>query len=100
LCSTSRYGLNKSRIRDIEQCDADNEEASGVDAWLAERCVGDTVRVVYEPHEVFDAATRFFVDNWRALFCPSRDDVIIQSLDQDWVLYYCHEDEFEFGRLA
>jgi hypothetical protein len=27
----------------------------------------------------------------------SRDDVLILANDDDWVLFYCHEDELEYG---
>ena len=39
----------------------------------------------------------FFVRNWQDLLMPSRDDAVILPEGRGVVLFYCHEDEFEFG---
>ena len=93
--STEHYGLASTRVSDVERIDA---STNAVDDWLLSRCIGDSARIVFGPDSVFDASTQFFRDNWRDLFCPSRDDAIICSNDNAWLLFYCHEDEFEFGR--
>jgi hypothetical protein len=40
----------------------------------------------------------FFVRYWQDMLSPSRDDAVILPEDRGGVLFYCHEDEFEFGR--
>jgi len=95
--STEHYGLNSALTINIERIDA---SIDAVDSWLTSRCVGDFARVVFGREAVFDVSTQFFRNNWRDIFRPSRDDAIICSVDDTWVLFYCHENEFEFGHVA
>jgi len=39
----------------------------------------------------------FFAENWQDLLCPSRDDAVILPDLGTGVLFYCHENTFEFG---
>jgi hypothetical protein len=41
-----------------------------------------------------------FVEQWRDIFLPSRDDAIIIDENHQWALFYCHEDEFEFAHTT
>lgn len=90
--------MNEKTVGHIERVDADVHSDS-IESWLVNRCSGTDLRVIFEPDAVFDAPVKFLLANWRDIFCPSRDDALIVSLDQDWVMFYCHEDEFEFGRI-
>ena len=36
--------------------------------------------------------------NWDNFFYPSSDDAIVLPLSEQWVLYYFHEEEFQFGQ--
>ena len=56
------------------------------------------VVVVFGRHQVCRRGGDFFVRNWQDLLSPSRDDAVILPEDRGVVLFYCHEDEFEFGR--
>lgn len=98
LTSRTRYGLDSERVNDIEKLNVD-EDAPEHATWLASRLgPGDAMLlVIYEPDAACRVRADFFVKHWRDLFLPSRDDVIILPESGDWVLYYSHEDEFEFG---
>jgi hypothetical protein len=54
--------------------------------------------VVFDRHQVGRMGGDFFVRNWEDLLMPSRDDTVILPEDRGVVLFYCHEDEFEFGQ--
>jgi hypothetical protein len=96
--SRERYGLDSVKVYGIEKLNVD-EDGPGHSAWLASRLGrGDAMLLVsYEPKEACHVRTDFFVEHWRDLFNPSSDDVIILPELGEWILYYCHEDEFEFG---
>ncbi len=96
--STDRYGLNHKSVTHIEQCNAAGD-SDLVDQWLSDRCTGTELRVIFGPDSVFDTSVEFMLANWRDVLCPSTDDALIVSLDHDWLMFYCHEDEFEFGRI-
>jgi hypothetical protein len=96
--SQERYGLDSAKVNGIEKLNVD-EDSPGHSAWLASRLVrGDAILLVsYEPKEACRVRADFFVEHWRDLFNPSSDDVIMLPELGEWILYYCHEDEFEFG---
>jgi hypothetical protein len=96
FCSKSHYGPDPAKFVRIERLDVDD---SGTDSseWLAPKLDPGPVLIVFSHSDVCQATTSFFIENWRDLFCPSRDDVIILPKLGDWVLFYCHEDEFEYG---
>ena len=93
--SSTHYGLNSACVSDIERVDA---YAEGVDDWLAARCSGVLIHIVFGCDSVVELSAQLFCDSWRDMLCPARDDAIIFSQDGEWLLFYCHEDEFEFGR--
>ncbi len=96
--STNRYGLNDASVTQIEQCDAAGD-SDLVDQWLADRCAGTELRIIFGLDSVFDTSVEFILTHWRDVLCPGRDDALILSLDHNWLVFYCHEDEFEFGRI-
>lgn len=96
--SNDRYGLDDERVAAIEHADADDDHV--IEKWLKERCEGNIVRVIFGRDAVFVASIDFFLKNWRDIFCPSRDDALIINEENKWIMFYCHEDEFEFGRIV
>jgi hypothetical protein len=94
--SKTRYGLDETVFKQIDRL---NVEDPGPEAWrwLAERVAGELL-LVYAQDAVFRISAPLFLDSWQDMFCPSRDDVIILPVEGEWVLCYCHEDEFEFAR--
>jgi hypothetical protein len=97
LCSRTRYGLDEAIFPTIERLDV--EEEGGALPWLAARINGNELNIVFSRDDVFRVSTAFFLNNWQDMFCPSRNDVVIVPVDGGWVLFYSHEDEFEFTRL-
>jgi hypothetical protein len=96
LVSKSHYGLDPTAVTDIERLEVD-EPGSETATWLSRRIGGGTVLVVFDRHQVCRMDGTFFISNWQDLLCPSRDDAIILLEGRGAVLFYCHEDEFEFG---
>jgi hypothetical protein len=98
MCSRTRYGLDETVFATIERLDV-NEPKPDVQQWLAERVGGSELHLVFERDEVFRVPAALFLSDWRDMFCPSRDDVVIVPVGGGWVPFYCHEDEFEFARV-
>lgn len=96
LCSRTRYGLDESKFSAIEKLDV-NETGTETGLWLNERIGNSELLLVFGEKLVFQVPAALFLANWRDMFCPSRDDVIILPVVGEWVLFYSHEDEFEFA---
>jgi hypothetical protein len=96
LCSQSRYGLDDAMFLAIERLDVD-ESGPYAQQWLAERIMPGELLLVFGRDEVFRVPSGLFLSGWQDMFCPSRDDVVIVPACGGWVLFYCHEDEFEFA---
>jgi hypothetical protein len=96
--SRTHYGLDPSKMVRVERLCADHPNPE-TEEWLARRVGQDGQRLllVFDIQEVCVLRTVFFLEQWQNLFCPSRDDVVILPEKGAWVLFYCHEDEFEFG---
>jgi hypothetical protein len=97
LTSKSHYGLDPAAVTDIERLDVD-EPGPEANAWLSRRIGDGMVFVVFGRHQACRMGGDFFVRNWQDLLSPSRDDAVILPEDRGVVLFYCHEDELEFGR--
>jgi hypothetical protein len=95
--SKSHYGLDSSAVADIERLDVE-APGSEANAWLSRRIGGGSVLVVFDSREVCRMDGSFFVENWQEFLYPSRDDAVILVEGTSGVLFYCHEDEFEFGQ--
>lgn len=95
--SKSHYGLDSSEVADIARLDV-NDPGPEANAWLSRRIGGRSLLVVFDRHEVCRMDGSFFVENWQEFLYPSRDDAVILIEGTSGVLFYSHEDEFEFGR--
>lgn len=92
----SRYGLCGVTVDDIEHLDI--ASYSVAEAWLKDRLpVEGTVQIVYGDDEVCVVSAEEFVANWKDIFVPARDDAVILHNLSDAILFYCHEEELEFG---
>jgi hypothetical protein len=94
--SKTRYGLDETKFAGIDRLDVD-DPPPGTKLWLAERISSEHLLLNFDRDEVFRVPTELFLERWQDMFCPSRDDVVILPVVGTWVLYYCHEDEFEFA---
>lgn len=54
--------------------------------------------VVFGGDDSFRCSGNFFVENWSDIFVPSRDDAMVYSPESSFILFYCHENEFEVGQ--
>ena len=94
--SDQHYGLDPKTVSAVERLSIDSQNVAV--HWVRDRIPRTgSVRVVFGPKDVLVTDTKFFLDHWPDLFGPGRDDVLILADDSDWVLFYCHEDQLEFG---
>ena len=94
LMSRDHYGLEAATVRDLQRIPAD----ASAPEWLSSRVPRDeSLLLIFGSREVCRIPASAFHDHWHDLFCPSRDDVVIISERGGWILFYYHEDEFEFG---
>ena len=98
LCSRTRYGLDEAAFTAIERLDVEEAGPAAL-AWLTERVGGGELLLVFGRDEVFRVPALLFLSRWQDMFGPSRDDVVIVPACGGWVLFYCHEDQFEFARV-
>lgn len=96
FCSRKHYGLEPLMVQGITHIDVDLTDDFAAE-WLTSRVGIGRLRVIYGEMDVFVTSSSFFIANWQDMFCPSRDDVLILPEEGNWVLFYCHEDEFEHG---
>ena len=99
--SAEAYGLDKQRVGDIERIDLETDKNSEavVDKWLAAR-IGATkgsVLIIYGRHKVCEMDIQEFLAHHSHVFAPSRDDSIVVPKSGDWLLFFDHENEYEFG---
>lgn len=94
--SSKRYGLNEDTVSAIEQCLVEGKAIAI--QWLRSRLNSSgTVQVVYSESEVCVLEAESFLQNWPNIFTPGRDDAIILHNLTSEVVFYCHEDELEYG---
>lgn len=100
LSSTSRYGLDESRVHGLQRCDATDEGTAS--AWLTSvlRDFTGHIQVVFGRAEVCIMDLSIFLREWTNMLMPARDDAIIVPVSGAWVLMWCHEELFEFAYLS
>jgi hypothetical protein len=91
------YGLCETTVSSIEHLDI--ESYAVADAWVKARMSAEgTVQVVYGGSEVCVLPAAEFLANWQRIFMPARDDAIVLHNLSSGVLFYCHEEELEYGQ--
>ncbi|MBN8740814.1 MAG: hypothetical protein BGP24_14215 [Lysobacterales bacterium 69-70] len=94
--SSQHYGLEPETVAGIEHHDVHSPSIAR--AWLAERFPDSgTVQIVFGRRSVCVLDSAVFLENWRNLFLPARDDVFVLHNLSRKVFFYCHEDELEVG---
>jgi len=90
--------LKKSEFSTIESfaTPLDDEEARN---WLRARPVrpDTTVAVCWDRTNCVITLWRIFCTYWDDFCYPSSDDILIWSSQENWLLYYCHHEVFEYG---
>ena len=95
--SKNHLGLHPVTVGYIDRFEFGDNESDATD-WLKSRIpVGDQLVVVFGDEECFKCTSEFFLQNWRNLFLPARDDAMIFSANSALIAFYCHENEFEIG---
>ncbi len=96
FCSSTHYGLESETVAGIEHHDI--QSLSIARAWLAEHFPDNgTVQIVFGRKSVCVLDSTAFLENWRNLFLPARDDAFVLHNLSRKVFFYCHEDELEVG---
>ncbi len=95
--SNTRYGLKTDTVSDIESLII--ESYSVADSWIKGRLSGaGTVQIVYGDDDVCVISAQDFLNTWQNIFVPSRDDAVVLHNLNESILFYCHEEELEFGQ--
>jgi hypothetical protein len=96
--SNDHYGLDERFWKISARWDVDHVGEEEGRTKLAALLGAEDFFVVYGEEEVFRVSSSVFISRWRDMFLPSRDDVVVIPPSEEWCLFYCHEDEFEFGK--
>ena len=92
-----RYGLNEDTVKDIQRLRI--SDRASAKRWLSDHLLAEgTVQIVFDGDEVCVVDAARFIAHWDQIFVPSRDDAVVLHNLNDQVLFYCHEEELEFGR--
>lgn len=93
-------GLFQSRFDKVEQFDASVDPAK-VTEWLQRSTLGQKQQVVvsWDHHLAVLVDCSVFCEYWDDFCYPSSDDVAIFPIDMKWVLFYFHNEYFEFGMI-
>jgi hypothetical protein len=67
-------------------------------AWLRARHSGlsDIVTISWSPECALRTSWQIFIDHWSDFCYPSSDDVTVWPDSERWVLFYHHDEQFEF----
>jgi len=96
--SKIHYGLNTNVVDSIERLEFGDDVAAATE-WLRTRLsIAQEVIVVFGGNDCFRCNSAFFIENWSDIFVPSRDDAMVYSCEGHFILFYCHENEFEVGQ--
>jgi hypothetical protein len=90
--------LLRPKLTDIESLNvSDDHEA--VRAWLQSKEITPETRIAVSWDKANCVITlwRIFCKYWDDFCYPSSDDVLVWSQEENWVLYYCHHEIFEYG---
>lgn len=91
-----RYGLNEATVNEIQRLEISDHRFAK--RWLAERLLAEgTVQIVYSDEEVCVLESAKFIEHWDQIFVPSRDDAVVLHNLNNQILFYCHEEELEYG---
>lgn len=94
--STERYGLDEQFWEIATRWNVSGNEEK--DNAKLSSLLSEEFFLVFGDNEVCRISRSSFIKHWRDMFVPSRDDVIVIPSSEEWCLFYCHDDEFEFGR--
>ncbi len=98
--SPLHYGLNDKLVENIERLNFGYDDERATD-WIAKRVPSDAeVLIAYGDTEVYACSSQFFVETWRLLFVPARDDAIVWSSGTRFIMFVCHENELEAGSIS
>ena len=84
---------------DSFRTDLDIVDANLVKKWLSEKVNGSDQNVFlhwYFGNYSVMTTWDIFIKYWDDFCYPSSDDVFIFPASADWILFYCHEEIFEF----
>lgn len=94
----THLGLNGNTVASVERFERADDVASAT-RWLRARVKGvQQFVVVLGTDECFLCGSGFLLDNWSNIFIASRDDAMVYSKDTAFILFYCHENQFEVGQ--
>jgi hypothetical protein len=86
-----------SRVESLEITD----NYSAVRDWLTATQIDSSTKVAvsWDNTDCVISLWCIFCKYWDDFCYPSSDDILVWSSTEDWFLYYCHHEIFEFGLM-
>ena len=90
--------LLKSEFSTVESLQT-SDDYEAVRDWLrAKEILPETrVAISWDKANCVITSWRVFCKYWDDFCYPSSDDILVWSSPEDWFLYYCHHEIFEYG---
>ena len=93
------YHLNEEEFLSVDYSDCPLEYSS-VHIWLGDRIPEhtNTLVVLWDEKDAILTDKKIFCQYWEDFCYPASDDILIFPLTMEWILYWFHEEQFQFGR--
>lgn len=92
------YQLDVKKFQQIEFLNYPHKTAS-VDKWLLSKIPKETKKIIisWDEESCVMTEAEIFCKYWDDFCYPSSDDIVILPDTKDWIIYYFHEDQFQFA---
>jgi hypothetical protein len=92
------FHLDNDKFQEIQKLN-NAHESTITRQWLSERIPTENTKIIvsWDKENCVIVHSEVFCEYWDDFCYPSSDDVVIFPLRGKWVLYYFHEDQFQFG---
>lgn len=76
-----------------------NTSQKALNIWLSEKNINPKANIIisWDNSSCMVTQWQIFCKYWDDFCYPSSDDILIWTTTEDWFLYYCHEEVFQFG---
>jgi len=94
-------GLDSESFEEIKSIKADTTDSSAIQNRLKNKVFDESLLIVVSWTEDLAVRTTWstFCDYWDDFCYPASDDVSISPIDLSWLLFYHHEEYFDFGKV-
>ena len=96
------FNLDRAQYPNVETYNSTND-VEGARLWLKRQLANlgsERVTVSWTSEVAMAVPLNDFCDYWDDFCYPGSDDLLVLPKNDDWVLYFFHEELFQFGRRA